>query len=278
MLAALVLTLPPARGQESPARPAPLPAPLPVPRPDLERAPPAPPDPAPVHEAEEPEVRDEGEEVLPEQEAIPEDAEEAAREALEEAAALRRPSFDREEILACEARLSLMEAEFEIVEPVGADDPHCGVERGLILSSVAGIRLEPAVTLRCAAAYAAAEWMTQVVAPMARLYLDERPSAIATAGDYECRWRRGGSDDAAFSQHAFANALDVTGVTFSDREPVRIAPPEENEPEARLFQAAIRGGACAYFTTVLGPMTNADHADHLHLDMADRRGGFRLCE
>ena len=48
-------------------------------------------------------------------------------------------------------------------------------------------------------------------------------------------------------------------------------------PEA-LFQAAVRARACAYFTTVLGPGSDAAHADHLHLDVRERRPGVRICQ
>jgi hypothetical protein len=47
--------------------------------------------------------------------------------------------------------------------------------------------------------------------------------------------------------------------------------------EAR-FQAAVREGACRYFTTVLGPGSDPEHATHLHLDLRDRRGGYRICQ
>jgi hypothetical protein len=29
---------------------------------------------------------------------------------------------------------------------------------------------------------------------------------------------------------------------------------------------------------VLGPGSDAFHDDHLHLDLAERRGGYRLCQ
>jgi hypothetical protein len=245
---------------------------LPPVRPALDAPIPAAPDPAPVREVEG--VAGPGDDV----EAGSEDETVLDEEALEAAAALRRPSFDEAEARICEQSLREAGAQFEVIEPVGEDEPHCGAERGVALSSVAGIMLKPSVTVRCAVGLAFAEWAGNVLVPMARLYLDDKPSAIGTSGDYECRWRRGGSDDAAFSQHAFANAIDVASISFEKRGSLPIVLPEENSNEARLFQAAIRGGACAYFTTVLGPMTNAAHADHLHFDMAERRGGFRLCE
>jgi hypothetical protein len=249
------------------------PPPLPPVRPDFSATSPAAPEPAPVHEAEDDaEGEDEAEVVEGADEAVLDE------EALEAAAALRRPSFDEAEARLCEQRLREAGVQFEVVEPVGEDEPHCGAERGVAISSLAGIVVAPAMTVRCAVGLAFAEWARNVVVPMAKLYLDDEPKQIGTSGGYECRWRRGGSGDPAFSQHAFANAIDVASISFEKRKPLQIKLPEDSSDEARLFQAAIRGGACAYFTTVLGPMTNAAHADHLHFDMAERRGSFRLCE
>jgi hypothetical protein len=47
---------------------------------------------------------------------------------------------------------------------------------------------------------------------------------------------------------------------------------------AEAFQDAVRGAACMDFSTVLGPGSNASHADHLHLDIIARTSGYRLCE
>lgn len=261
-LALIPLLLNSAAGRASAQETTASPTRLPPPRPDLGAATPATPD-------------------VAEQENPAEAAnDEAAREeaALAAAAALRRPRFDEAQTRLCEQQLRATGALFEIIEPVGEDEAHCGADRGIALSSVAGIAVEPIVKVRCGMGLAFAEWAQKVVAPMARLYLDDEPSVIGTSGGYTCRWRRGGTDNAAFSQHAFANAIDVASIAFKKRSPLQIRLPEENGESERLFQAAIRCGGCAFFTTVLGPMSNEAHADHLHFDMAERRGGYRVCE
>ena len=44
------------------------------------------------------------------------------------------------------------------------------------------------------------------------------------------------------------------------------------------FLNAISASACGYFTTVLGPGSDAAHSDHLHLDLALRSiPEFRIC-
>ncbi len=41
---------------------------------------------------------------------------------------------------------------------------------------------------------------------------------------------------------------------------------------------ALRKEACAKFTTVLGPGSDGYHEEHIHLDLAERRNGYRICQ
>jgi hypothetical protein len=47
---------------------------------------------------------------------------------------------------------------------------------------------------------------------------------------------------------------------------------------SKPFREAVRASACARFTTVLGPGSDAYHAGHIHLDLAVRRNGYRICQ
>ncbi|MDO5642533.1 MAG: extensin family protein, partial [Paracoccus sp. (in: a-proteobacteria)] len=94
---------------------------------------------------------------------------------------------------------------------------------------------------------------------------------------YECRARVGG-DDGRISEHAFGNAFDISGLRLSDGSTMMIGPRDGSGDMAEAVQAAIRAGACLHFSTVLGPGSNAAHDDHLHFDIAARRGGWRICE
>ncbi len=61
--------------------------------------------------------------------------------------------------------------------------------------------------------------------------------------------------------------------------PVEIAPRDDNGSDmTTAFQRTARASACLYFSTVLGPGSNAAHDDHLHLDVKQRGGGYRLCQ
>lgn len=176
---------------------------------------------------------------------------------------------------ACEEELKALGVTFEPQSPI-FEEGGCGAERPLLVSSV-GIALKPAVTTRCHVAKALAIWTKDVLVPSAKLHLKTAPTAILTGDSYLCRARRGGGETKV-SEHALANAIDVSGIELTGREPVAIKERAGTDDGAMAFQAAIRGGACAYFTTVLGPGTNAAHADHLHVDLIQRSSGYRICE
>ena len=44
------------------------------------------------------------------------------------------------------------------------------------------------------------------------------------------------------------------------------------------FRELIRQSACTRFTTLLGPGSDAYHEGHIHLDLIERQGGYRLCQ
>ncbi|MEX2629236.1 MAG: extensin family protein [Tistlia sp.] len=194
---------------------------------------------------------------------------------LDEAMAEERPAFELAETLDCEAELRRLGAVFTLAEPI--EENGCGAERPLAVTALpGGIALEgPEVLLRCEAALAVARWIGGVVAPSAVLHLGTAVESLLASTSYHCRGRDG---SATPSEHAFANALDVMGLRFADGSVMLIAPRPDSAAPQRAFQAAIRGGACAYFTTVIGPTTNAAHDDHLHLDVKRRSGGYRMCE
>ena len=136
--------------------------------------------------------------------------------------------------------------------------------------------LSPAATLTCSVAEALALWARDVLIPAADNHLDARPNELVNASAYVCR-PRNNQPGAKLSEHARANAFDIAAIGFADREPVSIESRGTGDNDGR-FQRAIREGSCRYFTTVLGPGSDAAHATHFHFDMAERRGGYRLCE
>ncbi len=187
------------------------------------------------------------------------------------------PTFDLAAAKKCEATLRTLGAKFSVGEPL-VGESLCGWPRPLKLKALGKqVQVTGDPQVRCEVALALAQWSAEVVRPTAELHLDDELSKILISTSYQCR-RRNNAVTGKISEHGFANGVDVMGFELKDRRRVMIASRNGSVEPERAFQAAVRGGSCAYFTTVLGPGTNAAHASHLHLDLAIRRGGYRLCQ
>lgn len=187
------------------------------------------------------------------------------------------PAFDLAVAKKCEATLRSLGARFSVGKLLEGEGI-CGWPRPLNLETVGKqVRVTGDPQVRCEVALALAQWSREIVKPAARLHMNDDVSKILISTSYQCR-RRNNAATGKVSEHGFANGVDVMGFELKDGRKVLIAPRLDSIEPERAFQAAVRGGSCAYFTTVLGPTTNAAHANHLHLDLAIRRGGYRLCQ
>lgn len=185
---------------------------------------------------------------------------------------------DEAALAACEAQLKSLGAVFERNDPI--DGPGtCGMAASYEVSEIVrGIALGPDTRMRCATALATARWVDEVVIPAAKVLGDDvRLTGIRQASTYACR-SRNSQAGAKISEHAKGNAVDIATFSFEGHEPLSIRPDQRKGSREESFQMAVRAGACLHFTTVLGPGSDAYHDDHLHLDLAKRRSGYRLCQ
>jgi hypothetical protein len=134
------------------------------------------------------------------------------------------------------------------------------------------VELRPAAVARCGMALEFARWVRDDLAPSVRP-LGNGLKRIDIAASYHCRPRNNVAG-ARLSEHGLANAIDVGALTLDDGRRILIVDPKAPQ---YLF-AEMRISTCARFTTVLGPGSDASHTDHVHLDLARRRGGYRLCQ
>jgi len=122
----------------------------------------------------------------------------------------------------------------------------------------------------CPMAQRFAAWSQYAVARAARQMLDSELVRIETYGSYNCRNVAG---TAKRSEHAHANAIDVSAFVLADGRKISVQAGWNGSRAERAFLRAIHKSACRRFGTVLGPDFNAAHRDHFHLDLADN-GGF----
>lgn len=191
------------------------------------------------------------------------------------------PPFDLSEVRKCEFELKKRKIEFTVLDKI-TDPKGCLVERPLQLSGLSGgIALSGDIVARCGVVLALDNLISHVATPSAKQHLGKRLNEVKISTSYQCRTRNGVTG-AKVSEHGFANGIDIIGFGFDDETVIAVSPKEDITSSEGLntakFQVAVRAGACAYFTTVLGPGSNAAHAEHFHFDLAYRKDGYRLCE
>lgn len=152
----------------------------------------------------------------------------------------------------------------------------CALPRPVNLSAVRlddgrVIAFKPSAIMSCEMVVAMAEWTREDLAPGIDS-LGAKLETLKVASSFSCRGRNRKAG-ARTSEHGFGNAMDVGGFELSDGRTISVA--RSGMPQA--FALAMKESACARFTTVLGPGSDGYHETHIHVDLAKRRNGFKLC-
>ncbi len=121
--------------------------------------------------------------------------------------------------------------------------------------------------MTCPLASSFTDWARFAVVPAAKKYLGSEVVKIETMGTFNCR-AIAGSRSGRLSEHAFANAVDVSAFVLRDGRRVSVLNGWRGSSEERAFLRRLHQSACKRFGTVLGPDYNAAHANHFHFDMA----------
>jgi hypothetical protein len=129
----------------------------------------------------------------------------------------------------------------------------------------------PPPTLRCSLAGPIGDWVREEIAPAAA-ELGAPLRAIENYDSYDCRGQNR-IKGARLSEHGKANALDIRSLKLADGRSVHLT----DLHVARAFRERIRRSACARFMTVLGPGSDGYHEEHVHVDLAERHGDYRIC-
>lgn len=176
---------------------------------------------------------------------------------------------------ACDRRLAEI-AEFSpapgMVGPGGCGA--AGVVRlgAVILRDKTRVPLNPPPVVRCTLAEALAHFVRDEVAPAAA-DLGAPLAALVNYDAYECRGmnRLAG---ARLSEHGKANAIDIRAVRLGNGRVIELTDPVA----AKEFRERVRAAACGRFNTVLGPGSDSYHESHIHLDLAERSRGHKMCQ
>ncbi len=143
-------------------------------------------------------------------------------------------------------------------------DRGCGIDEPVVLR-VGGAEIGPGAELSCQMALQWLDFEQRVVQPLAREHFGEPIVYVRQLSGYSCRQSTG--NRRKLSQHSYGMALDVGAFELADGTQISVLTDYAADNEKGRFLRAVAERACAMFSTVLTPNSDAHHRDHFHLDL-----------
>ena len=142
----------------------------------------------------------------------------------------------------------------------------------IVLPDKRKVTVKPAAILRCTMASAIADWVRSDMVPLAAS-LGSTITDLDNFDSFECRGRNR-IVGAMLSEHGKANALDVRSLKLANGQSIGLT----DRTVSRDVRERVLHSVCSRFSTVLGPGSDWYHEDHIHLDLAQRRNDYRICQ
>jgi hypothetical protein len=187
-----------------------------------------------------------------------------------------------EDFAICRKELAELGAKFTVPEMPAAEGK-CRVPNPVRISAIGApvgeVDFPDGPILNCIFAKQFTTWIADIAAPAVVARTGEALAAVATGPGYQCRGRYG-DGTAKISEHAFGNAIDIVSFKLASKESIPVSHVTRTGNVESRWLMALRVSACGYFTTVLGPGSNAAHAEHYHFDLGlhGKSGKYRICE
>ncbi|WP_082512527.1 extensin family protein [Afipia sp. Root123D2] len=159
-----------------------------------------------------------------------------------------------------------------VVGPGGCGGDDLVRLEAVVLPDARRVAVKPAAILRCMMATAIANWVREDAAPLLA-GLGTEMTELDNFDSFECRGRNR-VKGAKLSEHGKANALDVRGFKLADGTVLSLT----DRTVARTTREKVLMSVCSRFSTVLGPGSDWYHEDHIHLDLAERRNNYKICQ
>jgi hypothetical protein len=181
----------------------------------------------------------------------------------------------------CLAKLIADGASAEAATAPPASAEGCGIAEPVRLSSITAegemVSLPDHPLVACEFASVLADYVRLIVAPLGQATLHARVATIETGPGYDCR-TQDRIAGARISAHAKGLAVDFMAITLADKR--RILVERQTGADEACYFRAIRTAACGWFTTVLGPGSDAYHANNMHMDIEPHgsSGSYRICQ
>lgn len=147
------------------------------------------------------------------------------------------------------------------------DNPNCHIRNRVQMTGLSAARMT-SVDTRCEMAARLYLWERHALQPLAQRFYGTGIVRIEHYSSYSCRkMRTSRGTGSRWSQHATANAIDISGFVLEDGRRIPLVSHWDGPATDAAFLRAARDGLCEWFNMVLSPDYNALHADHFHVDM-----------
>ncbi len=120
--------------------------------------------------------------------------------------------------------------------------------------------------MTCGLGYAFTVWVQSDLQVPAMGEFGSPVVRVETFGTYNCR-NVNGAATGTLSEHAYANAVDVSAFVLKDGRRISVLGGWKGDPREARFLRSVRASACRRFNTVRSPDYNPQHRDHFHFDM-----------
>jgi len=161
----------------------------------------------------------------------------------------------------CAKALAGVRLDYEPLPPIR--EGICGAPAPILVTSIGGVAISPPATMRCGLAVKLDGWLKTRVQPKAKAMLGGTVVKIRNATSYSCRNRYGGANT-RISEHALANALDISEFVLASGERVtvlkswpRVVPPPQPEPHPEEVAGETNGAIVPVSNRTQAAMTTA---------------------
>lgn len=175
--------------------------------------------------------------------------------------------------IACRRTLERLDVAFTALDSID-DGGVCRIDHPVKVSRIGRVEIKPAATLNCEMAEALALWTRNELVPASRWRYLTGVKTLHQGSSYSCR---NIARTRTASEHSRGNAIDIMKISLNNGKTIDVRRPGLFAFRKRGLLNTVRSDGCEYFTTVLGPGYDADHADHFHFDIKARRNGHRAC-
>jgi len=157
----------------------------------------------------------------------------------------------------CDKALKDVALDYEMLPPI--KEGICGAPAPILVKSIGSdpkVAIDPPATMNCALAAGLATWLKTKVQPEAKALLNTQVVKLRNATSYSCRNRYGGADT-PLSEHALANALDVSEFVFASGDHVTVL---DGWPRVATAPAASDAPKPSRVATVTGSIMKVSQA------------------